>query len=39
MATFVHVLYDMHEWVTERNGTDFRRVLVNLDRGLYRILY
>ena len=22
-----------------QNGTDFRRVLVNLDRGLYRILY
>ena len=24
---------------TDPNGTDFRRVLVNLDRGLYRILY
>jgi len=25
--------------LTDPNGTDFRRVLVNLDRGLYRILY
>ena len=24
---------------TDSNGTDFRRVLVNLNRGLYRILY